>query len=349
MKTKEFQSILKKKKIDFALFYNVDYDKADANMLYFSGYKGIGALVITRNRKFLIVPKMEIGRVKGIKRHVWDKNYRLFEFVKKKVKGKVIGIDKNVFTLNHYKELKKHFKNAKTADISKICGKLRTIKANKEIKIIRNACKITDSILKKCFSNFKMFRKETDVAAFLGNETKKLGCEMAFNPVVASGKNAAVPHHVPENIKLKNGFCVIDFGVKYKGYCSDETRTIYIGKPKEKEIRLYNFLLGIQKDAINNARIGKKCHDLHNKVNKDLGKYKKYFTHGLGHGIGIDIHELPNLTEKSKDILKRGMAFTIEPGIYFKNRLGIRIEDDILLVEKGIEILTKAKKELITI
>jgi len=182
----------------------------------------------------------------------------------------------------------------------------------------------------------------------LENETKKSGYELAFNPVVASGKNAAVPHHAPENIKLKKGFCVIDFGIKYKGYCSDATRTIYIGRPKEKEIRLYNFLLRMQKDAIKNAKIGKKCSDLYNKVNEDLKEYKKYFTHGLGHGIGIDVHELPNLTEKSKDILKRGMAFTIEPGIYFKNQLGIRIEDDILLTKKA-EILTKTKKGLMVI
>ncbi|MBS3098222.1 aminopeptidase P family protein [Candidatus Woesearchaeota archaeon] len=348
MNIKAFQSELKKRNVDFALFYNVDYDKTNANMFYFSGYKGIGALIITKNKRFLIIPKMEIGRVKGIKAYIWDKDHRLFEFVKKKVKGKVIGIDKNVFTLNAYKEFKKQFKNVKTVDISSICNKLRAIKTNEEIGIIKEACKITDNILKKCFSNFKKFRKETDVAAFLENETKKSGYELAFNPVVASGKNAAVPHHAPENIKLKKGFCVIDFGIKYKGYCSDATRTIYIGRPKEKEIRLYNFLLRMQKDAIKNAKIGKKCSDLYNKVNEDLKEYKKYFTHGLGHGIGIDVHELPNLTEKSKDILKRGMAFTIEPGIYFKNQLGIRIEDDILLTKKA-EILTKTKKGLMVI
>src|SRR3989338_10303425 len=123
MKTKEFQSILKKKKIDFALFYNIDSARTEANMLYFSGYRGIGALIITKNKRFLIVPKMEIGRVKGIKAYIWDKDHRLFEFVKKKVKGKVIGIDKNVFTLNAYKEFKKQFKNVKTVDISSICNK----------------------------------------------------------------------------------------------------------------------------------------------------------------------------------------------------------------------------------
>lgn len=157
-----------------------------------------------------------------------------------------------------------------------------------------------------------------------------------------------MPHHEPKNEKIKKGFCVIDFGVKYKGYCSDITRTAYVGKPSQKEKEIYNMLLKIQKDAISQVKENKKCSELYNFVNESLGKCKKYFTHGLGHGVGVEIHEMPNLTLNSKDRIKNNMVFTIEPGIYFPGKFGIRIEDTILFKNNPIS-LTTTSKDLITI
>ena len=349
MKTKEFQSILKKKKIDFALFYNTDTTRTEANMFYFSQYRGIGALIIPKNKTpFLIVPEMELGREKNCKAHAWTKDHKLFKSVKKRIKGKRIAIDKNLFTINDYKALKKQFRKAKFIDISETISRIRETKTKEEIKIIKRACKISDNILKTAIKNLKRFRTETELAGWLEYEAKKLGCDLAFPTVVASGKNSAVPHHSPKNTKLR-GFCVIDFGIKYKGYCSDTTRTVYIGKPDKKEKYIYNLLLKTQKSAIKQIRTGAKCSGIVKYVIKSLSRYNKYMTHGLGHGFGINIHELPNLKEKSNDIFKENMVFTIEPGVYFKNKFGIRIEDDILLAKKGPEILTKTNKELITI
>ncbi len=344
MNIKAFQSELKKRKIDFALFYNIDSARIEANMFYFSKYRGIGALIIPKNKThFLIVPEMELGRERNCKAHAWTKGHKLFESVKKRIKGKRIAIDKGIFTINDYKALKKQFRKAKFIDISEATGKIREIKTKKEIKIIKRACKISDKILKTAIKNIKKFRTETELAACLEYEAKKLGCDLAFPPVVASGKNSAVPHHTPKNTKLM-GFCVIDFGVKYKGYCSDTTRTVYIGKPGKREKYIYNLLLKTQKGAIKQIKAGSKCSGVVEYVIKSLSKYNKYMTHGLGHGFGISIHELPNIKEKSNDILKENMVFTIEPGIYFKNKFGIRIEDDILLAKNGPEILTKIKK-----
>lgn len=157
-----------------------------------------------------------------------------------------------------------------------------------------------------------------------------------------------MPHHEPSNTKIKKGFCVIDFGVKYKGYCSDITRTICIGKPSDKEKETYNSLLAIQKNTINQIRSGKKCSELYDFVNNSLGKHQKYFTHGLGHGVGTQIHEMPNLSLNSKDRIKNNMVFTIEPGIYFPGKYGIRIEDTIFFKNKSI-LLTKTAKDLIII
>jgi len=141
---------------------------------------------------------------------------------------------------------------------------------------------------------------------------------------------------------------VIDFGVKYKGYCSDITRTIYLGRPKKAEKKIYNLVLSSQLKAIEKIKENILCSEADKQARKVLGKYKKIFIHGLGHGIGIEPHELPNLSTKSTDKFKQKMVFTIEPGIYSSHKFGIRIEDDILL-DKNIKILTKTNKNLITI
>jgi len=350
MRIKQIQELLKKEKIDLALFLNTDFNYQDNNMTYFSQYNGVGILAITKKSKFLIVPRMELKKAREgkVKVYKWKKDLRLFENVKSvlKRKPKKIALDKNTFSLNNYKELKRTFKKIKTVDISKDLLKIRKIKTSEEIKIIKQGCKISDNILNSCFKNFKKFKTESDVKAFLENQAKQNNCTLAFPTIVASGKNAVKPHHETKQVKLNKGFCVIDFGIKYKNYCTDTTRTIYIGKPSKKETELYNLVLKCQKNIIKNIKINKPCKELYLEAKKELKPYSKYFTHGLGHGFGIYIHELPNLMEKSKDLIQNNTVFTIEPGIYFKN-IGIRIEDDILIENNKPIILTKVTKELI--
>jgi len=353
MRIKEFQEWLKGKNIDFALLLN-NY-KQDPNLFYLTQLDlEFACLIIPKNKKpLLIVSSFEKERVKKygkIKNVIGKKKGRLFEYIKHRLnRAKKIGINKNVFSVNEYKALKKYFKKCRFIDISQELTNLRQIKTKEEILLIKKSASIASKITEKCILNIKKLKTEIAVKDFLEVETKKNGCEIAFPPIVASGSNAAMPHHAPQNIPLKKGFCVIDFGVKHRGYCSDLTRTVYIGKPSKKELELYNFLLDIQQNTIKEIKINKKTSDLYNKVVKDLGKFKKYFTHGLGHGIGIEVHENPNLTPGSKDKIKQGMAFTVEPGIYIKNRIGIRIEDDILVGKNSVEVLTKTKKNLIII
>ena len=356
MKIDEFKQILNKKKCDFALLYTSDSAKASSNLFYFSGYSGIGILVIpAKKQPFLITPQMEFQRAKKsmIKKVYLMENKRFFESAftvikKNKLKIRNAAIDKNNFTLNSYKYFKKQFKRIKAKDISSECTKLREIKTAKEIQYLKKSCRYADNILKKTIKNFKNFKTESEVAAFLEYETKKLGLELSFNPIVASGSNGSMPHYEPSNIKIKKGFCVIDFGVKYKGYCSDMTRTIYVGNPGKKEVEIYNLLLKIQNDTINEIKENKKCSELYDFANKNLGKYKDNFTHGLGHGVGVEIHEMPNLSLNSKDRIQNNMVFTIEPGIYFPKKLGIRIEDTLLFKDKPI-VLTKTSKDLLIV
>ncbi len=356
MKINEFRKILEVKNCDFALFYNSD-QKASPNLFYFSGYKGIGALVVPANKPpFLVAPEMEFERAK---KSVWNGFFRVYKMEKKKffesvyahvrknrLKAKSIAIDKNNFTLNSYRRFKKQFKNVKVKDISESCLKLRQVKAEKEIAFLTKSCSYADKILKKAINIFGDFKTESGAAAFLEYETRKLGLELSFTPIVASGKNASMPHHEPSSSKIKKGFCVLDFGVKYMGYCSDITRTIYVGNPGKKEKGIYEFLLKIQENAINEIKWNKKCSELYDYVNSSLGKYKNNFTHGLGHGLGVEIHELPNLTLNSKARIENNMVFTIEPGIYFPSKFGIRIEDTVLFKNKPVA-LTKLDKDLI--
>ena len=155
-----------------------------------------------------------------------------------------------------------------------------------------------------------------------------------------------MPHYKKNNKKLKKGFCVIDFGVKYNGYCSDMTRTIFIGRPSKKDINFYNMVLKSQTRAIKRLKPGVCCKTIAKEARKHLGKHQKKMIHSIGHGLGKKIHEKPYIRIKSNEKLDKGMMFTIEPGIYLKN-YGIRIEDTIILKNKPI-ILTKSEKRLIT-
>lgn len=350
------QDILEKKNLDFAFFYNLDSVKINPNIAYFAGYSGLGALIMPKRKTpFLLAPKMEYEKAKKSmvkKVYAIDKK-KVLDSVKSivrknKLRGRNIAIDGANFNLNFYRQFKKELKKAKAKDISLDCLKLRQIKTYKEIQIIKKAFNYGDKILKKTINNFKDFKTESNVSSFLEYESKKLSFGVSFPPIVASGKNASIPHHEPKNTKLNKGFCVIDFGIKYKGYCTDCTRTVYIGKHNNKEKDIYNFLLNIQKNIINNIKINDNCNKIYENCIKSLGKYSKYFTHGLGHGIGVEIHELPNLSLGSKDKIMENMAFTIEPGIYMPRKFGIRIEDSILMKKKA-DVLTTVSKDLLIV
>ncbi len=355
MRIKELQKFLKKKKINFALFINLGFDETSYNSAYFSGYNGVGALIIpSKEKPFLIVPKMELEKARkcGFRVYTPEKT-RFFDFMREKARENKIGkkriaVDKEELSLLYKDYIKKSFRNSRLVDIRKYLYKLREQKTEIEIKTIKEAYRISDRILKNCFSRFKSFKTESDVSAFLEFEARKYGCETSFPPIVASGKHSSQPHYWVENKKLRKGFCLIDFGIRYKNYCTDTTRMVYLGEPSEEEIRIYNFLLKVQKNIIRNLRVGKRCERIYKEAVGYLGNYSKYFTHGLGHGFGIKIHELPNITEKSKDKIKENTVFTIEPGIYLKN-FGIRIEDGLLSNKNKIEILSKLPKDLLIV
>jgi Xaa-Pro aminopeptidase len=154
-------------------------------------------------------------------------------------------------------------------------------------------------------------------------------------------------HYDVGDEKLGKGFCIIDFGIKYEGYHTDITRTLYLGKPSKKEKEIYDMLLDTQKKVIEKIKVGKKCAESYEETLELLGDYSDNFTHGLGHGVGLQIHELPNLKLLSDEVYANNMVFTVEPGVYFENKFGIRIEDSMMIRNNKVEILTKIPKNLI--
>ncbi len=214
------------------------------------------------------------------------------------------------------------------------------IKNKTEIKKVAEACRITDEIFSGILNDF-YFETEKELAAFIRKEIKKRGLREAFPPIVTSGPRAGNSiHPKPTDEKLK-GFVIVDFGVRVGGYCSDMTRTIFVGKPTLQDKRLYAIVLDSKEKSAAASKPGSLCADSDILARKTLGRYAKYFIHTLGHGVGKRIHEKPIIFfKKTEDRFLKNMIVTIEPGIYIPDRLGIRIEDTYVVEDDGLRPLS---------
>jgi Xaa-Pro dipeptidase len=221
------------------------------------------------------------------------------------------------------------------------------IKNKTEIAHVEKACQITDEIFSLITTDF-YFKTELELARFIKKQIKQRGLREAFPPIVASGPRAGNSiHPKPTNEKLE-GFVIIDFGVRIHGYCSDMTRTIFVGTPKSSDKKIYDLVLASKKSAEKKARTGARCAESDMIARKTLGAYKKYFIHTLGHGVGKRIHENPKIYYKrTEELFLENMIITIEPGVYLPNKLGIRIEDTYAIEKKGLRSLTKSSQKLL--
>ena len=229
-----------------------------------------------------------------------------------------------------------------------IVQQLRMLKDEDEIRKIKKACELADYGVKILPDIIKEKKTEQKIANELDYILREKGASgMAFNTIIAGGKHSSYPHHDCTSKQINNGYVVCDFGVYYNGYCSDITRTLQIGNVSEKMIELYNIVLEAQKNTINSITQNKTCKEIDlvaRNIFKDYG-YDKYFVHSTGHGIGLEVHEEPKISPASKEKIKKGFVFTIEPGVYIPSKYGIRIEDVVYINSSGRAILlTKSKK-----
>jgi Xaa-Pro aminopeptidase len=228
---------------------------------------------------------------------------------------------------------------------------LRSIKTENEVESIVKAQRIAEDAFNHILKFIKVGVTEKEIALELDFYMLRNGGEgLSFETIAVSGKNSSMPHGVPCDKKVENGdFITMDFGTIINGYHSDMTRTVAVGFATDEMKNVYDAVLKAQKNCLDNIKAGISCKDgdmFARSVINDSG-YGKYFTHSTGHGVGVEIHEFPNLSPASDSILQVGNIVTVEPGIYIPGKFGVRIEDMALITENGCRNLTNAPKELI--
>ncbi|MDD5491756.1 MAG: Xaa-Pro peptidase family protein [bacterium] len=258
-----------------------------------------------------------------------------------------IGFESNNLTVNSLSVWKKLLRQAKLVPTTGFVEELRLIKDQNEIILVRHVAGVADTVYQQIKSLIKPGFSEQFIARKIDALIREKGCEPAFRTIVASGPGTAVPHHAVSRRKVqKNDIVMLDFGAIYKGYRSDLTRTIFLGKINKLSQYLYNVVYEAQTRAIKEVGPGKETQSIDRVARSIIAKagYGRYFIHTTGHGLGLETHESPRLSSKDKVILQPGMVVTVEPGIYITGHGGIRIEDMVLVTKNGHEVLTKADK-----
>jgi Xaa-Pro aminopeptidase len=317
------------------------------NVYYLSGlYSTSAAIIITNKKSYFLTDCRYFLKAQELK--------NAFELIKvtkglmkeiietiKILKINEIAFEENFMNYADYKELKSNFKLIESGQLIEC---LRMIKDAGEIKYLKKA----GLIIKKAMSEIKKAVKpgltEKEIACKLDCLILKNGADgIAFPTIVASGQNSAIPHHeTSEKVVSEGDFVLIDAGAVYNHYCSDMTRTFVAGKPSKKQREILETVKDAQRKALKAIRFGTKLRKLDNEA-RNLIEYSGYpdcFTHGLGHGIGLDIHEAPPVSKLSEGSVKAGMVFTIEPAIYIDDFGGVRIEDTVYVTKSGVQILT---------
>ncbi len=343
-----------------------------SNIRYLSNFTGSsGFMLLAKNKSYLFTDFRYIERAaQTIKKNIeivnttklWKNPKDLkenWQKILKKHKIGRLGIEESNLTITQFKKFKKiSTKGLRFSDISGEIEKLREIKTATEIELIKKSQLINEKVFieikkiiqKWCAQKSSTKLREKDLAWTIKELGHKFGAEdVSFDPIIAFGTHSARPHHEPDDTPLKKGDIVlVDMGMKYQGFCSDMTRMIFTAKPTKKQKEIYNLVLKAQENAIKHIHAGvtgSKADSLARDIIKKAG-YGDQYGHAGGHGIGLDIHETPSLSENYKKTLKANSIITVEPGIYLPGEFGVRIEDMILVTANGNKNLTKIAKDL---
>ena len=236
---------------------------------------------------------------------------------------------------------------------SSLVERARMVKDEDELAVIRSAVNLGAKLFDRALEVMRPGVKESDVAAEMEYAARRAGAEeMSFSTIIASGERSALPHGRASDKPIKpGGFAVCDFGVILDGYCSDQTRTVWVGSVSEDARVGYEAVLEAQLAAIAAVRPGVSVGEVDGAARKVLRKrgLGRYFTHSTGHGVGLEIHEAPRLAAGQKAVLQPGMVITIEPGVYFPGKWGVRIEDMVTVTARGCDVLTPTRKDFLAI
>jgi Xaa-Pro dipeptidase len=348
------ESIIEEENLDCAILFGAP------NLLYFANYfsiseyrGGTGAFIKCKGEEPKItVPVLEYERVKetafkwvevlayspypipGYEAPLAGKN--LSDAIRNSVKGKAFGVD---LEWTHYPYTK--LINGEVIDISPRIWEIRKVKASDEIEMMKRANEITGRAFEKAIEELKEGVTEAEIASYIEEVMRREGDGFAFSSIVAFGENSAFPHHFVSRRKLRRDEVVlIDIGASYRGFCADSTRTFFFGKANEEFKRDYELVKEAQTRGIESALAGKEAGEVDKASRGFLDKYNKgkFFIHSTGHGIGVEVHEEPRVSSGSRQLLSKNMVITVEPGVYYKGKYGIRIEDMVIIGEKPITL-----------
>ncbi len=328
------------------------------NWRYVSGFTGdAGCLLITLDKVFLLTDSRYVEQAQdqcpefSVRKTSHDDDV-LKELVQSSG-VKRLAFEKRHTTYEEWEKLKERLSDVELTGVLGWVEEQRMVKTAEEINLIARAQEIADDAFALLFQSIKRGAKERDLALELEFTMRKMGAESVSFPIIAvSGERSSLPHGTPTGRALQDGdFVTFDFGATYQGYHSDETRTFVIGHLDKKHEEVYGIVLEAQEAALSSVKPGVLAKDVDlagRKVIEDAG-YGEYFGHGIGHGVGLDIHEGPSVSRKSDTVLAPGMVITVEPGIYIPGFGGVRIEELVVVTDDGMRVLTASPKDLTVI
>lgn len=326
---------------------------------YLSGYTGTnGLLVVTPKQAHFLTDfryaEQAAKEVRGAKRTICTKGdlvVGLSELAFLNKKNQKYGYDNKSLTVERLACLKKTLSKIIPVPAAELMAELGWVKESIEVDYVRQAARIADTAFERILNIVRPGVRERELAAELEYQMAMMGSERpAFESIVASGPRGALPHGLASQRKIKRGEMItFDFGATVKGYVSDITRTVVVGKPTTRQKKIYGIVLKAQKAGVRKVAPGVSGRAVDTVCRNIITKagYGKQFGHGTGHGIGIVVHTGPGLGVSSTSILKVNHIVTVEPGIYIPGWGGVRIEDDVLVTRKGCEVLTRAEKKLL--
>lgn len=326
------------------------------NRLYLSDFTGTsGYLLIGKNKSIIITDFRYIEQAHNqcTGYEIIDQGKDFYKTLFKAIQDtniRNLGIEENHITLRQFGEYEKKLSSIKLVPVRGEIKKFREIKDIMEISKIRKAAEITDNAFEHILKYIRPGITEKEIAIELEYFMKKQGASaVSFETIVASGERSSMPHGAASLKKIEYKDTVtLDFGCIYEGYCSDMTRTVFVGEAKKEMNDIYRIVLEAQQAALQVLKPGLLCKDVDACAREIISRYGygENFGHGLGHSVGLEVHEEPAVSSKSERILEPGMVVTIEPGIYLEGVGGVRIEDLVLITESGYENFVKVSKKL---
>ncbi|MFQ5837231.1 MAG: M24 family metallopeptidase [Thermoplasmata archaeon] len=349
------------KPVDIIVIANGVEPHIDRTFFYSTGiqaglFEGCVALLRPDGGCHILSSKLEadIARAYGSPVEVFSTREEWKAALRKLLSGcRSIGVNGKEITYSSFTEVQSACPEAALLDVSEAIIGARQVKDQAEIESIRRACEIAVSAFEELLPYIETGRSEAEIAAELVYLMQSKGASgPSFPPIIASGPNSALPHYSTGERRLQEGdFLLMDFGALYKGYVSDITRTLVLGRADKKQRRVYEVVLQAQQAALDAMRPrvgGQEVYEVARDI-IDATEFRGRFTHGLGHTIGLAVHDGAAMRASEGFVLQEGVAITVEPGVYLPGYGGVRIEDDVMVTSKGVEVLTPATKELLEI